>query len=412
MLAIDAAATVDIKGGGDLYAYEWLPGTGGSRDALAAGVTPGLYAILPSLRDGFAPFDPQEYRGSDLRPGDSIYLSGGNGLAAGFYPLLPARYALLPGAMLVSAVPGTTDAVPGVDTRLADGTQLVAGYRTFAGTGIRDARMSGFVVRPGSYGRELASYRDTRASTFDTETRPVAPDDAARLSLTATHSFDLAGRVLASANARGRGASIDIAAPNLVVRQGGGVTDGVVTVDAGVLQGWGAASLLLGGRRAADGRTVDVISDSVTIASGATLSGSEIIVAANDEVRLESASGLSSGDASASLEFDEEAPLRFAGEDSGAAVLGVSATRALFVEREGSSEAGGRVDADAGSSIASRGALLIDGPEAVIAAGTISGSGATWALGSRDINFGGPRLRDSPSIRRCAPASRVPTGFG
>ena len=54
-LAIAAAAIVDIKGGGDLYAYEWLPGTGGSRDALAAGVTPGLYAILPSLRDGFAP---------------------------------------------------------------------------------------------------------------------------------------------------------------------------------------------------------------------------------------------------------------------------------------------------------------------------------------------------------------------
>ena len=110
-LTIDAAATVDIKGGGDLYAYEWLPGPGGSIDALAAGKTPGLYAILPSLRDGFAPFDPQEYPGSDLKPGESIYLSGGNGLAAGFYPLLPARYALLPGAMLVSAVAGTTDAV-------------------------------------------------------------------------------------------------------------------------------------------------------------------------------------------------------------------------------------------------------------------------------------------------------------
>ena len=166
-LSIAADATVDIKGGGDLYAYEWLPGTGGSRDALAAGETPGLYAILPSLRDGFAPFDPQEYQGSDLKPGDSIYLSGGNGLDAGFYPLLPARYALLPGAMLVSAVAGTTDAVAGVDTHLVDGTPVVAGYRTFAGTGIRDARTSGFLVRPGSYGRQLANYQDSRASTFN-----------------------------------------------------------------------------------------------------------------------------------------------------------------------------------------------------------------------------------------------------
>jgi hypothetical protein len=203
-LDIDAGATVDIKGGGDLYAYEWQPGTGGSRDALAAGKTPGLYAILPSLRDGFAPFDPQEYQGSDLKPGDSIYLSASSGLPAGVYPLLPARYALLPGALLVSAVPGTSDAAPGVDTRLADGSPVVAGYRTFAGTGIRDARTTGFVLRPGSYGRRLAAYQDTRASTFDATTRPVAPDDAARLSLTAARSLDLAGRVLTAANAHGR----------------------------------------------------------------------------------------------------------------------------------------------------------------------------------------------------------------
>ena len=28
-LRIDAAATVDLTGGGDLYAYEWMPGNGG-----------------------------------------------------------------------------------------------------------------------------------------------------------------------------------------------------------------------------------------------------------------------------------------------------------------------------------------------------------------------------------------------
>ena len=388
-LAIDGAATVDIKGGGDLYAYEWLPGTGGSRDALAAGATPGLYAILPSLRDGFAPFDPQEYLGSDLKPGDSIYLAGGNGLAAGVYPLLPARYALLPGAMLVSAVPGIVDPSPGVATRLADGTEVVAGYRTFAGTGIRDARTSGYAVRPGSYGRQLASYQDSRASTFDVDSRPVAPDDAARLSLAATQSFDLAGRVLASGNAHGRAASIDVAAPNLVV-QGAGATalEGAVDVDAGVLQGWNAASLLFGGRRGAEG-LVDVTSDSVVFASGANLSGSEVIAVARDELRLESGSRVSSGDAAASLSFGEDAPIHLADDDAGAAVLGVSTTRALYVAREGSSETAGTVTSEQGSSLSTRGSLLLDGPEAVVAAGTLAGAGATWALGSGDIRFGG-----------------------
>ncbi len=388
-LQIDAAATVDIKGGGDLYAYEWMPGSGGSRDALAVGITPGLYAILPSLRGGFAPFDPQEFFRSDLKPGDSIYLSGGNGLAAGVYPLLPARYALLPGAMLVSAVPGTLDAMPGADTRLADGSQVVAGYRTFAGTGIRDARMGGFVLRPGSYGRRLASYQDTRASTFEAATRPVAPDDAARLSLAATHSFDLAGRVLTAANARGRGASVDITAPNLVIQgASAAAVEGAVSVDAGVLQGWGAASLLLGGRRAADGRTVDVGSESVVFASGASLSGNEIIAVAREELRLDAGSSLSSGDALASLEFSDEAPILFEDEDAGAAVFGVSAARALFVKRAGDASIGGTVTAQADSSITSRGSLLIDGPAAVRAAGTISGTGAAWALGSRDVRIG------------------------
>ena len=268
--------------------------------------------------------------------------------------------------MLVSAVPGTTDAVPGVDTRLADGTPVVAGYRTFAGTGIRDARSSGFLVRPGSYGRQLANYQDSRASTFNEEARPVAPDDAARLSLAATHSFDLAGRVLATANAMGNGAAIDISAPDLVVRAAGSApTIDVVSVDAGILEGWKAASLLLGGRRSGDGRTVDVTSERLVFAPGASLTGTEIIAVATDELRLEAGSRLSSGDVTASLEFAEEAPLLFENTDAGAAALGVSSSRALFVEREGSSETGGSVTAVAGSTIASRGALLVDGPEAV-----------------------------------------------
>src|SRR5258708_30830526 len=74
-VAIGAGATVDISGGGDLQASEWVPGTGGSRDLLsqynvsyATGVsTPtavplypdqrAFYAILPGYNGKDAPYD-------------------------------------------------------------------------------------------------------------------------------------------------------------------------------------------------------------------------------------------------------------------------------------------------------------------------------------------------------------------
>jgi hypothetical protein len=158
------------------------------------------------------------------------------------------------------------------------------------------------------------------------------------------------------------------------VRGTGAPIDGSVNVDANVLQGWGAASLLLGGKRSGDGRLIDVVSDSVRFASGASLSGTEVLAVARQEVRLDAGSALSSGDDAKPLAFDDDAPIRLEGEDSGAAVLGVSANRALFVERAGTAVAGGTVTMAAGSNVSTRGALLIDGPEAIHSAGVISGA--------------------------------------
>ena len=143
-----------------------------------AGATPGLYAILPQLRDGFAPNDPQEF--AERSPAGGQHLSiGCAGLAAGVYPLLPARYALLPGATLVPAFPGTTDAVAGVNDATGRRHAGHRGLSHLRGGGTRDARFSGFTLRPGSYGRPLAAYADlARDDVRPAEARPVAPDDA------------------------------------------------------------------------------------------------------------------------------------------------------------------------------------------------------------------------------------------
>ena len=105
-----------------------------------------------------------------------MYLEGVAGLLpAGTYALLPSRYALLPGAVLVEVAARG----PGRGRRydrpaLTDGTPVAAGYATVAGTGPGGQPHHGFAIRPGSYGRQLAEYDDSLASSFFAR-RPPRP---------------------------------------------------------------------------------------------------------------------------------------------------------------------------------------------------------------------------------------------
>jgi filamentous hemagglutinin family protein len=156
-----SGSVVDVGGGGDLLAYRWVPGIGGTSDLLGAanqswnsgadydagdlvsygGATwsarvdidpsdyaivpkpeeglfwvrvPESFAILPGLGDRVAALgsfntginsgslggDPG-YVADGLRAGEQVHLAGIPGLASGYHTLLPRRYALLPGAFLV-----------------------------------------------------------------------------------------------------------------------------------------------------------------------------------------------------------------------------------------------------------------------------------------------------------------------
>jgi hypothetical protein len=143
--AIDVArgSIIDVSGGGDLTAYEFIPGPGGTHDVLDP--ASGSYAILPGLAPTYAPFDPLESPSAGLTPGDSLIVAAGvPGLPAGTYALLPARYALLPGAFLVTPVAGMQDLVPGETLSRLDGVPIVAARHAVANTNIADSRWSGF----------------------------------------------------------------------------------------------------------------------------------------------------------------------------------------------------------------------------------------------------------------------------
>lgn len=393
-VSIAADATVDLRGGGDLHAYEWEPGPGGSRDALAPGVTPGLYAILPSTRGQYAPFDPQEYAGSNLTPGASVYLAGGGGLDAGNYPLLPARYALLPGAMLVRAVPGTGGMVPGSVSALKDGTPVLSGYLTFGDTGLGGTQYTGFELRPGSYGRDLASYHDFNASTFFAKDAASGgrTQDAGALSLFAGSQLAAQGQVLTGAASGGLNASIDVSARNLLVSDAMTAAADQVLVSPTLLRSWNPSRLVLGGH--IDGDTLDVTADNVTIGVGANLALDETIVAANGNVSVQSGATLatpSASDASRAHLANDAASLQLSGADAGAAVLAVSDLRQVLPTRSGNSSQRGQLDVSAGAHIATGGALTVDAPgggQLLASSVALNGNTAHVAIGADRVALG------------------------
>ncbi len=302
---VKGGALLDIAGGGDLQAYEFTVGPGGSRDILAQA---GIHAILPGYTGSFAPGDIQEAAGFDLSTGKAVYLSEIPGvLKAGVYTLLPAHYALLPGALAVQLDGAATDAAAGQAALLADGSRLVAGYLTdsrWDAGGPRDARWSGFKVLSRAQVLERSEFTLTKASRFFAAGGPK-PSDAGQLSLAVTGSSPEALQLAPDAIYRfaagpgGRGAAVDISAPSMeIVSLTGQATStaDAVPVSVDILKSMAADSLFLGGVRTVGGDTtaLDVRADFVTLANdaGHALAAGEIILAARDTLTLKADSAI------------------------------------------------------------------------------------------------------------------------
>jgi filamentous hemagglutinin family protein len=406
-VTVAKGATVNVSGGGDLSAYQWTPGTGGTTDALANGVTPGLYAIVPTS-GSFGPYDPLVYNGSTLQPGESVYLSGGGGLAAGFYALLPARYALLPGAYLVQAVSGYTNLQPGAVAATPDGAPIVAGYVTFAGTNLgAGAGYSGFVIRPGSYSTTLADYTTETASTFfasaSGSTLPTdLPADAGTLSVSVEQSLQALGTVDAGGATGGQNATISISAPQIEIdpNANSAQTPGDVHLSAAVISGWHAGRLILGGSETAPD-VIEVDANSVTVTQGATLEADEVVMVGTQGVSIDSgatveSTSLASGKAPSAtlLANATQLDLVGSGQDgsgaSGAAFLAVSDLDYYSVVRTSDvPSAFGTLTIGAGAKVGSLGAISIDVPGTVqIADGSMTGTGARWSLSGNQVVLG------------------------
>jgi filamentous hemagglutinin family protein len=409
----NAGSTVDISGGGDLFAYEWVPGIGGSSDVLASDAnqnafgkgTTDTWAIMPANNQTFAGFDTQYWQGSDVKAGDAVYISGVPGLAAGYYTLLPARYALLPGAMLVSSVSGYQDRTAGLSQTLANGSTLVSGHlAAYTADGYKQtSRTAGFVVRAGADAFKLAQYNTTIASTyFKANTQAQQTADAGRFSIAATSNLALKGILNALPGQGGLGAEVDIAAPKLlVVDAGKGETTGQVTkdgvtylaIDEATLTNFKAASLLLGGTRS--NGTVDVVSSDVRMSEHADLVGPEVILAATDTVLLDAGANLKGAGAGATakdLTIGAVADADGNGAiDGDGALVRVSGGKATQVTRLNTDGNRGDLVVKSGATIKGDGSVLLDASKNMDIAGNIEfAAGAALGFSSSHISLGAP----------------------
>ncbi|RJF86536.1 hypothetical protein D3874_05460 [Oleomonas cavernae] len=315
-IVMAAGATIDLSGGGDVFAYEFVPGTGGSYDVLsrlngdASTGNDGLqyadgrqvYAIVPGLSAAtVAAFDPiysADYAGAgDINSADGVgkrvWLDAAPGLAAGWYTLLPARYALLPGGMRIVERTEADSVRPGIGAQSPDGTLYVSGRYGDAASGAESSTVHLFDVMPRDTVLAHSRIQITTGNGYFTDAAnrdgaavPRLGIDAGRLILDPTARLIVEAAVKANAAAGGRAAQVDIGGASIEIvstlsaRQ---PADGVVRLTAGSLTNLNAGSLLIGGIRTDndDGTTdIDVVARHISVANDAAhpLTAPEIVL--------------------------------------------------------------------------------------------------------------------------------------
>ncbi|MBO9356986.1 hypothetical protein GG851_23600 [Bordetella petrii] len=423
-VALAGGAVVDVSGGGDVYAWEHVPGPGGSHDVLSL---PGMYAVLP----GYRGLSPQ----AGAESGGRVWLAGGGGLEGGWHTLLPARYALLPGAYAVQATGNTWQFdAPGQGGAVAlrDGAFLMRGrsgdryggssqpvnsaWRVMAGGQVRRHSEYNEALGNAFFSSEAFKLSQYRQSGLDVITPRLARDGGAVV-FEATDSLLLDGRLASQPDAGGRGGLVDIAARKIAIigagRDADGLrADGYLIVDAAGLSGFGAGSLLVGGARTgtALGLALDISASDVLLRNDAdsALTSPEVILAATERVDVDDGSVLRSrgdfaGTASDLVMTPQEAAVW---DDNGTgndpsddfistpardwgALVRVSSGPAVQVLREGVDTSRGRMRIGAGALLDGAGALLVDATDTTAMAAGARLSGAAMSVSSGRIGIGG-----------------------
>ncbi|MGJ7542167.1 filamentous haemagglutinin family protein [Variovorax sp. LT1R16] len=432
-VGLAAGAVLDITGGGDLFAAEFVPGPGGSHNVLNV---PGMYAVVP----GYGSAAPV----AGAPAGQRVWLAGSPGLAAGWYTLLPARYALLPGAFAVQSNGRAWLGTAARPSALPDGSHVVQGKAGDALGSLSEEVATGWRVMSGATLRRYTEYNEASSNAFfssdafkltqyrltgrDIVTPRLARDGGAVV-FDATASLVLDGSLKSAPDAGGRGGLVDIAGQKIAIvgRDLDAAdlrADGYLVIDAASLSNFGAGSLLVGGKRSGHvlGLGLEVTATDIVVRNGAgsALTGPEIILAASDQVGIDGGSVLSAvgtvspgggrlvvrprvaavytdpdgnlddnNDGVIDAKDTKDDVLTSPARDHGALVR-LSNGDATTVLREGvDTTTGGRVRIGEGVIVQGGASLLIDATRSTELAGSAQVSAARLSVSAGRISFGG-----------------------
>jgi filamentous hemagglutinin len=392
-IQFNTGSVVDVSGGGNLQAYQFQPGLGGSNDYLLPGSASyqGGFAILPSLGSALAPFDPNLSANFAYNPGASVYLSGTATLAAGFYTILPSRYALLPGAYLVTPQANTQDQM--VTSYTTTGLSIVSGYQTLAGTNVRTSRSSGFLIESAADVQKHSQYNIQTANSFFTQQAltnntsvPLLPVDSGQISIDASTKLVLDGQFKVAAP-NGRGAKMDISARNqnieVVTRLSSQATPGTLQLLDQNLSQLHVDSLLLGGTRQSDSLTgntnLTVTANNVTFDQGTQLQTLDLVAAAKSTVEVKSGAKITS---SGTVNTGESV-FNITGNS---ALLRISADKQVTVNHSSPNSTGSLL-IDQGADLSASKSMLLDASSTVLN-GNILMHGGSLKLSANSINIG------------------------
>ena len=331
-----SGSVINVSGGGELFAYAFNPGVGGTNDILSvykyangtiettsAGkdVSSTSFAIVPSYDFSYAPIDLSvdstgalPYANSSITSnvGEEIYLDGGDGITAGSYAVLPARYALLPNAYLITP---TSGAATQASTN-PDGSINMSGYlynslnsgQTLVPS-VGEFQIESNAVVNNSAPYDVASATKFLASSAASShvAAPRLPIDAGQVVFDAGQGLDLEGTLDGAAAAGGLGSIVDIGStediyivdtPTSTPTVPAGEPAGYqyLTLSTQELDQFGAGSLLIGGVRSATTTTasIDALTSNIYVqnSSADPLEGSEIILASTGGIVVSAGASL------------------------------------------------------------------------------------------------------------------------
>jgi filamentous hemagglutinin family protein len=405
-----AGATVDLHGGGTVLADEFIPGPGGSHNVFTGG--DGSYAIVPGA-SGLAAYDPSNAAGSAAALGRQIVIGPGAGVPAGTYTLLPARYALLPGAYLVKPVSGTPLAYVAAVTQ-PDGSTVIGARLGSAGTGIVSSLSQSWRVQTRDQALKSSEIKLTSADDYfahlaasNSVAAPRGAADGGVLQVTTTVA-DLAGRFRfdgardANGNVIGHGGIAGFSAAHIVVGDDSTpATAGTLTLSASQLNAMAPDSLLLGatvGGATAGGTALTVVAQDVRFANhGTELSVGDLTATATGSVTVEDHVSISARPVSANPSPVASYTINASGTaDGDGAALRVSNQAGAGLTRTASTrDTGTLVIGDGASLRAPTGTLVLDGTLADTIAGNARLQATDITLAAGRVLVGAGAATDS-----------------